>query len=168
MDNTDSDTFVLENVGSKLYIVTNRNAPNRKIVTVDASNPTPDNWKDFLPETENVLLPSTGGGYIFAKYMVDAVSNVIQYDYDGKLVREIKLPGVGSAGGFGTKKEEKELYYSFTNYVTPGSIYKYDIAKGTSELFIKPKIDFNPENYESHQVFYYFKGWNKNPDDYYP
>ncbi len=163
LDNTDSDTYILENVDSKLYIVTNRNAPNRKIVTVDAANPTPNNWKDFLPETENVLSASTGGGNIFATYMVDAVSKVMQYDYDGKLIREIKLPGVGSAGGFGTKKEEKELYYSFTNYVTPGSIYKYDIASGNSELFIKPEIDFNPENYESHQVFYNSKDGTKIP-----
>ena len=95
--------------------------------------------------------------------MVDAVSKVMQYDYDGKLIREIKLPGVGSAGGFGTKKEEKELYYSFTNYVTPGSIYKYDIASGNSELFIKPEIDFNPENYESHQVFFTSKDGTKVP-----
>ncbi len=163
LDNTDTDTYVIENVGSKLYIVTNKNAPNKKIVTVDASNPTPNNWKDFLPETENVLSPSTGGGYIFANYMVDAVSKVMQYDYDGKLIREIKLPGVGSAGGFGTKKEEKELYYSFTNYVTPGSIYKYEIASGNSELFIKPEIDFSPENYESHQVFYPSKDGTKIP-----
>ncbi|MCB0464783.1 MAG: S9 family peptidase [Aequorivita sp.] len=163
LNDTDSDTYILENVGSKLYIVTNRNAPNRKIVTVDAANPTPDNWKDFLPETENVLSPSTGGGNIFANYMVDAVSKVMQYDYDGKLIREIMLPGVGSAGGFGTKKEEKELYYSFTNYVTPGSIYKYDIASGNSELYIKPEIDFNPENYESHQVFYTSKDGTKIP-----
>ncbi len=163
LDDTDSDTYILENVGSKLYIVTNRNAPNRKIITTDANNPTPDNWKDFLPETENVLLPSTGGGNIFAKYMVDAVSKVMQYDYDGNLIREIKLPGVGSAGGFGTKEEEKELYYSFTNYVTPGSIYKYNIASGTSELYIKPEIDFNPENYESHQVFYTSKDGTKVP-----
>lgn len=163
LDDTDSDTSILENVGSKLYIVTNRNAPNRKIVTVDANNPTPDNWVDFIPETENVLSPSTGGGNIFANYMVDAVSKVLQYDYDGKLIREVKLPGVGSAGGFGTKKEEKELYYSFTNYVTPGSIYKYDIASGNSELFIKPEIDFNPENFESHQVFYNSKDGTKIP-----
>ena len=163
LDDTDSDTSILENVGSKLYIVTNRNAPNRKIVTVDANNPTPDNWIDFIPETENVLSPSTGGGNIFANYMVDAVSKVLQYDYDGKLIREVKLPGVGSAGGFGTKKEEKELYYSFTNYVTPGSIYKYDIASGNSELFIKPEIDFNPENFESHQVFYNSKDGTKIP-----
>tara|TARA_R110002020_G_scaffold178252_2_gene371176 strand:+ start:1687 stop:3849 length:2163 start_codon:yes stop_codon:yes gene_type:complete len=163
LGDTDSDTSILENVGSKLYIVTNRNAPNKKVVTVDANSPTPDNWVDFIPETENVLSPSTGGGSIFANYMVDAVSKVLQYDYDGKLIREVKLPGVGSAGGFGTKKEEKELYYSFTNYVTPGSIYKYDIASGDSELFIKPEIDFNPENFESHQVFYSSKDGTKIP-----
>ncbi len=163
LGDTDSDTSILENVGSKLYIVTNRNAPNKKVVTVDANSPTPDNWVDFIPETENVLSPSTGGASIFANYMVDAVSKVLQYDYDGKLIREVKLPGVGSAGGFGTKKEEKELYYSFTNYVTPGSIYKYDIASGDSELFIKPEIDFNPENFESHQVFYTSKDGTKIP-----
>lgn len=163
LNDTDSDTFILENVGSKLYIVTNRNAPNRKIVTVDAANPTPENWKDFLPETENVLSPSTGGGNIFANYMIDAVSQIKQYDYDGKLIREVELPGIGSVGGFGSKEEERELYYSFTNYITPGSIYKYDIASGKSELFIKPEIDFNPENYESHQVFYNSKDGTKIP-----
>ncbi len=118
---------------------------------------------DFIPETKNVLSPSTAGGYFFTEYMVDAVSKVMQYDYDGKLVREVKLPGVGSASGFGAKKEEKELYYSFTNYVTPGSIYKYDIVNGTSELFRKPNIDFNPENYESKQVFYNSKDGTKVP-----
>ncbi|SHG84545.1 prolyl oligopeptidase family serine peptidase [Winogradskyella jejuensis] len=163
LDHTDSDSNIIENVGSKLYIMTNLNAPNQKIVTVDANNPTPENWVDFIPETENVLSPSTGGGYFFAEYMVDAVSKVLQYDYDGKLVREIELPGVGSAGGFGAKKEDKELYYSFTNYVTPGSIYKYDIEKGTSELFRKPEIDFNPEDYESNQVFYTSKDGTKVP-----
>ena len=163
LDNTDSDSYILENVGSKLYIVTNMNAPNKKIVTVDAANPSPSNWKDFIAETENVLSPSTGGGSIFANYMVDAVSKVMQYDYDGKLIREIELPGVGSAGGFGTKKEEKELYYSFTNYVTPGSIYKYNIESGNSESFITPEIDFNPENFESNQVFYTSKDGTKIP-----
>lgn len=163
LNDTDSDSYVLENVGSKLYIVTNRNAPNKKIVTVDAATPQPENWEDLIAETENVLSPSTGGGNIFTNYMVDAVSKVKQYDYDGKLIREIELPGVGSAGGFGAKKEEPELYYSFTNYVTPGSIYKYDIASGNSELFIKPEIDFNPENFESQQIFYTSKDGTKVP-----
>lgn len=163
LDHTDSDSYIMENEGAKLYIVTNLNAPNKKIVTVDASDPTPENWKDFIPETENVLSPSKGGGSFFANYMVDAVSKVLQYDYDGNLIREVDLPGVGSAGGFGTKKEETHLYYSFTNYVTPGSIYKYDIAEGTSELYRKPQIDFNPENYESKQVFYTSKDGTKIP-----
>lgn len=163
LNHTDTDSYIIENVGSKLFIVTNLNAPNKKIVTVDASNPSPENWVDFIPETENVLSPSTAGGYFFAEYMVDAVSKVKQYDYTGKLVREVTLPGVGSVGGFGAKKEETELYYSFTNYVTPGSIYKYDIASGTSELYRKPKIDFNPENYESNQVFYTSKDGTKIP-----
>ncbi len=163
LDNTDTDSYVLENVGSKLYIVTNRNAPNLKIITVDASSPEPQNWKDLLPETENVLSASTAGGNIFATYMVDAVSKVLQYDYEGNLIREINLPGVGSAGGFGAKKEEKVLYYSFTNYVTPPSIYKYDIATGNSELFIKPEIDFRPEDFESQQVFYSSKDRTKIP-----
>lgn len=163
LDHTDSDSFVIENDKSKLFIVTNLDAPNKKIVTTDASKPTPDTWKDFIPETENVLSSSTGGGYFFAEYMVDAVSKVQQYDYNGKLVREIKLPGIGSAGGFGAKKEEKELYYSFTNYVTPGSIYKYTIEDGTSELYKKPKIDFASDNYESKQVFYTSKDGTKVP-----
>ena len=163
LDHDNSDTYVLENEGSKLFLATNLNAPNQKIVSVDASNPGPENWVDFIPETENVLSPSSGGGYFFAEYMVDAVSKVLQYDSDGKLIREIKLPGVGSAGGFGAKKEETELYYSFTNYVTPSSIYKYNMASGTSELYRKPEIDFNPDNYESNQVFYTSKDGTKVP-----
>lgn len=163
LGHTDSDSNIIENVGSKLFIMTNLDTPNQKIVTVDASNPTPENWEDFIPETENVLSPSTGGGYFFASYMVDAVSKVMQYDYNGKLVREIELPGVGSASGFGAKKEDSELYYSFTNYVTPGSIYKYNIKNGTSELYRKPGIDFNPEDYESKQVFYTSKDGTKVP-----
>ncbi|CAN5179563.1 prolyl oligopeptidase family serine peptidase [soil metagenome] len=163
LEHEESDTYIMENVGTKLFIVTNLDAPNRRIVTVDASNPKPENWKVLIPETENVLNPSAGGGYIFANYMVDAVSQVKQYDYNGKLVREIELPGIGSAGGFGAKKEDAVLYYSFTNYVTPGSIYKYDINAGTSELYNKPKIDFNPENYESKQIFFTSKDGTKVP-----
>jgi prolyl oligopeptidase len=163
LGHTNSDSNIIENVGSKLYIMTNLDAPNQKIVTVDASSPSPENWVDFIPETKNVLSPSTGGGYFFANYMVDAVSKVLQYNYDGKLIREVELPGVGSVGGFSAKKDDKELYYSFTNYVTPGSIYKYDIEKGVSELYRKPNIDFNPEAYQSKQVFFSSKDGTKVP-----
>ena len=163
LDHTDSDTYVIDNVGSKLYLVTNLNAPNQKIVTVDASNPTPENWKDFVPETEYVLSPSKGGGYFFTEYMVDAISQIKQYDYDGKLIREVELPGLGNAGGFGGKKEEKTDYYSFTNYNTPSSIYKFDVETGKSELYWKPSIDFNPDDYESNQVFFNSKDGTKVP-----
>ncbi|MEO9480490.1 MAG: prolyl oligopeptidase family serine peptidase [Maribacter dokdonensis] len=163
VENTESDNYVIDNVGSKLYIVTNRNAPNKKIVTVDASNPEAKNWVDFIPETENVLNPNTGGGYFFAEYMVDAISKVFQYDYEGKLIREVELPGLGSVGGFGGEKEDKELYFSFTNYNTPGSTFKYDVESGIYELYWKPNIDFNPENYTSEQVFYSSKDGTKVP-----
>ncbi|KSA12947.1 prolyl oligopeptidase family serine peptidase [Maribacter dokdonensis] len=163
VENTESDNYVIDNVGSKLYIVTNRNAPNKKIVTVDASNPEAKNWVDFIPETENVLNPNTGGGYFFAEYMVDAISKVFQYDYEGKLIREVELPGLGSVGGFGGEKEDKELYFSFTNYNTPGSTFKYNVESGTYELYWKPNIDFNPENYTSEQVFYSSKDGTKVP-----
>lgn len=163
LNHEDSDTYVMDNDGSTLFIVTNLDAPNRRVVKVDAANPAPENWEDVIPETENVLSPSTAGGYIFANYMVDAVSQIKQYDYNGELVREIELPGVGSAGGFGAKKDEKELYYSFTNYVTPGTIFKLNIEEGTSEVYNKPDIKFNPEDYESKQVFYTSKDGTRVP-----
>ncbi|MEP5255935.1 MAG: prolyl oligopeptidase family serine peptidase [Winogradskyella arenosi] len=163
LGHTNSDSNIIENVGTKLYIATNLDAPNQKIVTVEASHPTPEHWVDFIPETKNVLTPTTAGGYFFAHYMVDAVSKVFQYDYEGQLVRAVELPGIGTAGGFSAKKEETELYYSFANYVTPGSIYKYTIESGASELYKKPNIDFNPEDYESKQVFYTSKDGTKVP-----
>ncbi|MEM1338833.1 MAG: prolyl oligopeptidase family serine peptidase [Bacteroidota bacterium] len=163
LDDTDSDTYVIENEGSKLFLVTNRNAPNKKIVVTDAANPSPENWEEFIPETEHVLTAGIGGGYFFTEYMVDAISKVLQYDYEGSLVREVTLPGVGSAGGFGGKKEEKEFYFSFTNYNTPGSSYKYNVDTGEYEQYWKPEIDFNPSDYTSTQVFYTSKDGTKVP-----
>ena len=163
IDHFDSDTYVIDNVGSKLYLVTNLDAPNQKIVTVDAGNPTPENWQDFIAETEHVLSPSSGGGYFFTEYMVDAISKVLQYDMDGTFIREVKLPGVGNASGFGGKKEDTTCYYSFTNYKTPASIYKYNMERGTSELYWSPAIDFNPDDYKSTQVFYTSKDGTKIP-----
>jgi len=163
VNDTESDNYIIENVGSKLFIVTNRNAPNKKIVTVDASNPKMENWVDFIPETEHVLSPNTGGGYFFAEYMVDALSKIMQYDYDGKLIREVKLPGLGSASGFGGKKDDKEFYFYFTNYIIPGSSYKFNVESGEYQPYWKPEIDFNPEEYESRQVFYESKDGTKIP-----
>ncbi|PXX31340.1 prolyl oligopeptidase family protein [Arenibacter sp. ARW7G5Y1] len=163
LDSTDSDSHIIDNVGSKLFILTNRNAPNKKVVTVEADNPTPENWKDLIPETQNVLSVGTGGGYFFAEYMVDAISKVYQYDDQGTMIREIALPGLGSAGGFGGKKKATDLYFTFTNYNSPETIYKLDIKTGNYTVYWKPEIDFNPEDYVSTQVFYPSRDGTKIP-----
>lgn len=163
VNNFETNNGIVDNMGTKFYVITDYNAPNQRLVTFDIKNPKQENWVDLIPETENVLSISTGGGFIFAEYMKDAVSNIKQYDYNGKLVREVALPGIGSAGGFGGKKEETTLYYSFTNYTTPGTIYSYDPKTGKSEIYQKPKVDFNSDNYESKQVFYTSKDGTKVP-----
>ena len=163
VNNFESDNNLLDNVGTKFYLSTNYKAPNKRVVTFDLSKASQENWMDFISETENVLSPSTGGGFIFAEYMIDAVSQVKQYDYNGKLIRDIKLPGIGSAGGFGGKREETTLYYSFTNYITPGTIYSFDPKTGKSLVYQKPNVDFKGEDYESKQVFYTSKDGTKIP-----
>jgi len=163
VENFEKDHYVIDNVGSKLFIVTNLDAPNRRIVTVDASDPGPENWTDFIPETENVLIPSTGAGYFFAHYMIDAISRVKQYDYNGEFVREIELPGAGTASGFSAKKADSEVYYSFTNYITPGTIFRLDPESGETSVYKKPELDFNSDEYESEQVFYESKDGTRVP-----
>ncbi|HBB48348.1 MAG TPA: S9 family peptidase, partial [Flavobacteriaceae bacterium] len=163
LDHSDSDTSVIDTEGTTLYLSTNLDAPNKRVVRSDLSAPSPENWQDVIPEKEHVLSINTAGGYLFAEYMVDAISQVFQYDYNGTEIRQIELPGPGSAGGFGAEKDETELFYSFTNYTTPGSVYKMDIASGASELFITPSIDFNSEDYTSEQVFYSSKDGTKVP-----
>jgi prolyl oligopeptidase len=159
----DNDSWVLDNVGTKLVIQTNYLAPNNRLVMVDINAPDKVKWVDLIPETENVLNVSKAGGYLFASYMVDVKSKVYQYDYTGKKIREIELPGIGSAEDFYAKKEDPYLYYTFTSFTYPSTIFKFDIAKGTSEMYWKPNIDFNPEDYETKQVFYASKDGTKIP-----
>jgi len=163
IDDFSSDTYLVENRQSKLYLVTNFNAPNKRVITVDAKDPSVENWQDFIPETENVLNLSSGAGYFFVNYMVDAVSKVFQYDYDGNLVREVKLPGIGSCGGFDGKQEDKELYFTFTNYINPSSSFKFNPKNGNYDLYWQPKINFDSSDYSSKQVFYYSKDGTKIP-----
>ena len=140
--------------GTTLYIETDLNAPNKRLVTVDFANPTSDKWVDLIPETENPLSIATGGGYIFANYLKDATSQVLQYNLDGSLIREIALPGVGSADGFGGKWSEKEMYFTFTNYVYPPTIFTYEPDAGSSEVYKESGVNFDPSGFESKQVFY--------------
>lgn len=163
LNHTESDSFVIANEGSTLYLSTNLNAPNKKIVKVDASNPIPERWVDVIPETEHVLNISKCGRNFFAEYMIDAISRVLQYDYEGTLIREIELPEAGSITGFTGKKEDTITYFSFSNYHTPNSIYQYNIKKGTCKLYWQPNIDFNKEDFISNQVFYTSKDGTKVP-----
>lgn len=163
VDNFEKNHYLLDNKGSKLYIHTELDAPNGRLVETDFSNPVPSTWKEVIPEAQEVLSVSKGGNKIFANYLKDATSLVKQFDYDGKLEREIELPGLGTAFGFDAKAKETELYYNFTSYLDPGTIYKYDISSGTSTLYLESAINFDPSKYESKQIFYTSKDGTKVP-----
>lgn len=160
----DSNTDVIDNNGETFYLLTNRNAPNNKLVKVSATDlANVDKWEVVIPETENVLSVSTAGGYIFAKYLKDAISVVEQLDYNGNKIRQIELPGIGTASGFGGKKKDKEIYFGFSNYITPSTSYKLNLESGNSDVYIKPSVKFNSEAYISEQVFYTSKDGTKIP-----
>ena len=161
--NFESDSYIIDNVDNKLYISTNLDSPNKKVITVDAHTPQSNNWKDFIKETNNVLRISKGGGYFFAQYFIDANSKIMQYDYDGNFIRDIKFEAKGNVSGFGGKKDQKEIYYNFTNYTTPRSSFRYNVESGMSELYWSPNIDFDSEEYISEQKFYSSKDGTKIP-----
>jgi prolyl oligopeptidase len=147
----------------KLYITTNQDAPNRKLVVVDAATPTKDHWKTLIPETKFPLSVSACGRKLFAQYLEDAVSRVYQYGLDGKKEKAIELPGLGTAGGFGGKMTETETYYTYTSYVYPSTIFKYDIKTGISGVYKASGVKFDPKAYESKQLFYHSKDGEKIP-----
>lgn len=163
LNHTKSNTSVIDNKGDTLYLVTNLDAPNKRIVKVNVSNPSSEHWVDVIPEAEHVLLPSISGKYIIAEYMVDAISKVFQYNYDGNLIREIKLPGIGKVSGLGAKKEEKLDHFIFTNYYTASNIYTLNLETGETKLYKKSAIEFNSDDYESKQVFYTSEDGTKIP-----
>ncbi|WP_205686391.1 prolyl oligopeptidase family serine peptidase [Chitinophaga parva] len=160
----DHEPSVIDNDGDKLLVLTNHDAPNYKVVLVDPKHPEQQNWKTIIPEQQEVLgHVGTGGGKLFASYLKDASTRVMQYDYQGKLEHDIQLPGIGTADGFGAEKEDKDFYYTFTSFVTPGTIYHYDIATGQSTVYRKPEVKFNPEDYETKQVFFQSKDGTRVP-----
>lgn len=159
----ENDHYLLESRGEELYIVTNYNAPNQRLVRVNATNPSVDNWQDVIPHKEEVLSVTAGGGYFFAEYMIDVISQVYQYNFDGKNLGKITLPGIGSVRGFSGKKEAKNIYFNFTNYASPSVIYRFSPKTQESELFWEPPIDFSAKDYVSTQVFYPSKDGTKIP-----
>lgn len=157
-----SSQSVVTTQGDNLYILTDRDAPNMRLVKVNMSSQT-NIWEDVIPESENVLQVSSAGGYLFATTMVDAIDKVRQYDMNGRLLKEIQLPGQGNVTGFSGKEKDKEVYFSFTNYTTPSSIYRYDLATQSSSLYQRPKVKFNPDDYTSEQVFFTSKDGTRIP-----
>ena len=162
-DDETTDDNIVETDGDIFYIFTNFNAPNKRLVKTTVKELNQKYWKDVIPESENVFSVSSGSGYFFAEYLVDAISKVYQYDYDGDLIREIELPGIGSSSGFYGEKDQKELYFSFSNYYTPGNIYSFNPENGDYDLYWKPEIEFNSSEYVSKQIFYKSKDGTKVP-----
>lgn len=155
---------VIDNVGNNVLLKTNDGAPNFKVVLVNPESPSKEQWKTIIPERAQALQSvSTGGGYLFASYLQDASTKVYQYTLDGKLVREIKLPGLGTASGFGGKKDDKDFFYTFTSFNTPATIYQYNIETGVSTFYKKPDVQFNPDLFETKQLFFPSKDGTRVP-----
>ena len=160
----DNDSGVVDNIGDKFLVQTNLDAPNGKIVLVDPRKADKKNWTVVIPEKPEVLgSAGTAGGQLFCTYLKDANTKAFQYGLDGKLVREIIMPALGTAGGFGGWRDDTTVFYTFTSFTFPSTIFKYEIASGTSEVFRKPEVKFNPEDYETKQVFYESKDGTKVP-----
>ncbi len=146
---------VIDNNGDKIFAVTDLGAPRYRLVEVDPNNSAPKNWKDIIPQSNDLLENvGTAGGKLFPVFLKDASSRVFQYDYKGKMEHEIILPGIGTVSGIGGKKEDRELFYSYVSFTNPGEIFHYDINSGKSDVFRKSEVRFNADEFETKQVFY--------------
>jgi len=164
LDKGDASYGFIDNDGTTFWLRTDLDAPRGKIIAVDITKPESGNWKEVIPQAAETLeSANVVGNLLVASYLKDAHTQIKVYDLGGKLVREVKLPGIGSAGGFGGKRTDQETFYSFTSYTTPLTVYRYDIQTGRSTVFRAPKVDFNPADYESKQVFYTSKDRTRVP-----
>jgi prolyl oligopeptidase len=144
----------IDNVGSVFYLHSDLKAPRYRVIAIDVTKPDRKDWREIIPEGEHKLdSVSCVGGQILCKSLQDARSAMKAYDLDGRLIREIELPGIGTVGGFGGKRADKITHYAFTSFTTPGAIYHYDVASGRSTLWKQPKVDFDASPYETKQVF---------------
>ncbi|EGR2044572.1 S9 family peptidase [Vibrio parahaemolyticus] len=159
-DTTQGDTYLIDSQDETLLLYTNLEAPNGKVVSYNTQT---EQWADVIAEQEQPLEISKGGGYLFATYMVDVLSKVQQFTYQGEWIRDVELPGEGTAYGLAGKKEETTLYYTFTNYVTPPTIFSFDVEYGASTLYQESKAPFDRNEYESKQVFYTSKDGTQVP-----
>ncbi|MGV0108596.1 prolyl oligopeptidase [Nostoc sp. DSM 114160] len=160
----EADYSFIDNDDSVFYFRTDLNAPRGRVIAIDTKNPAPENWQEIIPQSAETL-ESVGilNNQFVADYLKDAHSQIKIFDLKGGFIREVELPGLGSAGGFGGKRYDTETFYSFTSFTIPGTIYRYDMVTGKSEVFRQPQVDFNPDDYETKQVFYHSKDGTRVP-----
>ncbi|MBD2678509.1 MULTISPECIES: prolyl oligopeptidase family protein [Nostoc] len=154
----------IDNDGSVFYFRTDLNAPRGRLIAIDTNNPAPENWQEIIPQSAETL-ESIGilNNQLVADYLKDAHTQIKIFDLKGEFIREVELPGLGSADGFGGKRYDTETFYNFTSFTIPETIYRYDMVTGKSEVFRAPKVDFNPDDYETKQVFYHSKDGTRVP-----
>ncbi|MBI3848724.1 MAG: S9 family peptidase [Verrucomicrobia bacterium] len=164
LNDFDASYDFIDNVDGVFYFRTDLNAPRGRIIVIDITQPARASWKEIVPQTSDRLQSaSLINDQLVVSYLKDARSEVKVFARDGRFVRQVELPGLGSAGGFGGKRKDAETFYSFTSFTTPGTVYGYDMVNGTSTLFRQPKVDFNPADYETKQVFYQSKDGTRVP-----
>jgi prolyl oligopeptidase len=151
----EAEYSLVDNDGSRFWFRTDLNAPRGRVIAIDVSNPAKEQWQEIISESVDTL---QGVGLLnnqfVASYLKDAHSQIHLYNLQGQLLREVELPGIGSAGGFGGRRYDTETFYSFTSFTTPPTIYRYNMTTGESTVFRQPTVDFNPQDYEIRQVFY--------------
>ncbi len=160
----DNDYIVVYAKEDVFYVLTNLNAPKRRLVKVNVGATDTADWQTLIPEQDKVIENiSFAGNNIFVEYLKDASSQILQYNIEGKLIREVGLPTLGTASGFSGEEDDKEVFYGFTSYTTPFSSYRYEIASGASTLFKAPQMDVDFNQFETKQVFYTSKDGTKIP-----
>ena len=163
-EKNDAEYYPLGNVGTTVYMQTSLDAPNRRIVSFDISKPDPKDWTVVVPEGKHVIEQSLlAGGNVVVRYLIDAKSRVDLYSLEGKREGELKLPGVGTVAGLSGRNDTPELFYAFTSYLYPTTVFHYDMKTGKTQPFQAPHVDFDPSPYETIQVFYSSKDGTKIP-----
>ncbi|MBV9106081.1 MAG: S9 family peptidase [Verrucomicrobia bacterium] len=155
VDKFEGEFKVVGSIGNRLYLVTDLNAPRYKIVEIDLTDPSRDHWKEVVPESKELLEEaSLVGGKLVIKYLVDAKNRLLVFDLEGRQEREIGLPALGTVGSLSGDPDRPELFYVFTSFLYPSTIYRYDVSSGQNMVFQKPSVDFDPDRYETKQIFY--------------
>lgn len=164
VDRFEHDFTLAGSDGPVLYFRTNLDAPRRRVIAIDLRRPQRQHWREVVPQAEATLEQvSLVGNLLVASYLKDVLPQVKLFTLDGRLVREVQFPGIGSARGFGGRRSDTETFYSFSSFATPPSIYRYDLLTGESRLLRRAEVKFRPEDYEVQQVFYHSKDGTRVP-----